>query len=103
MTKTKTITIYPENVGAYQHPWEPFWSYQLNRTANPAHLLQIWPDFEVIGLDWQCCLASRSKTAPRILIFSIAIDADYSDEVKNSEIWAPVFFKHTNSFKAATV
>ena len=38
--------------------------------------------------------------APRILIFSIAIDADYLYEVKNSEIWAPTFFKHNNSFIA---
>jgi hypothetical protein len=22
--------------------WEPFWSYQLNSTANPAHLPQAW-------------------------------------------------------------
>ena len=22
--------------------WEPFWSYQLNSTANPAHLPQKW-------------------------------------------------------------
>ena len=59
------------------------------------------PTSEVNGLDWQCCLAGSSKTAPRILIFSIAIDADYSYEVKNSEIWAPAFFKHNNSFIAA--
>jgi hypothetical protein len=32
------------------------------------------------------------------LIFSIAICANYSYEVKNSEIWAPAFFKHNNSF-----
>jgi hypothetical protein len=42
--------------------------------------------FELNGLDWQCYLATSSKTAPRILIFSIAIGADYSYEVKNSEI-----------------
>ena len=58
------------------------------------------PIFEVNGLDWQCYLAGSSKTAPRILIFSIAIDADYSYQVKNSEIWAPAFFKHNNSFIA---
>ena len=46
----------------------------------------ILPIFEVNGLDWHCCLAGSSKTASRILIFSIAIDADYSYEVKNSEI-----------------
>ena len=55
---------------------------------------------EVNGLNWQCCLAGSSKTTPRILIFSIAIDANYSYEVKNSEIWEPAFFKHNNSFIA---
>ena len=25
--------------------WEPFWSYQLNSTANPAHLPQNWAKF----------------------------------------------------------
>ena len=42
--------------------------------------------FEVNGLDWQCYLAGSSKTTPRILIFSITIGANYSYEVKNSEI-----------------
>ena len=44
------------------------------------------PIFEVNGLDWQYYLAGSSKTAPMILIFSVAIGADYSYEVKNSEI-----------------
>ena len=44
------------------------------------------PIFEVNGLDWQCYLAGSSKTAPRILIFSITIGVDYSYEMKNSEI-----------------
>ena len=44
------------------------------------------PIFEVNGLDWQCYLAGSSTTAPKILIFSIAIGADYSYVVKNSEI-----------------
>ena len=47
--------------------WEPFWSY-----------LPIQPIYIKIGPNWQCCLADSSKTAPRILIFSIAMDADYS-------------------------
>ena len=42
----------------------------------------IWPIFEVNGLDWHCFLAGNSKTAPRILIFSIAMDADISFYVK---------------------
>jgi hypothetical protein len=62
------------------------------------------PIFEVNGLDWHCCLAGSSKTAPRILIFfSIAIGADYSYEMKNSEIGAPTFFKHNNSFIATVL
>ena len=40
---------------------------------------------------------------PGILIFSIAIGVDYSYEVKNSEIWAPTFFKHNNSFIATVI
>ena len=35
-----------------------------------------WPIFAVNELDWQCCFAGSSKTARRILIFSIAIGAD---------------------------
>ena len=60
----------------------------------------IWPSYEVNGLGWHCCLAGSSKMAPRILIFSIAMVAYYSFEVKIIEIWAPAFFKHNNSFVA---
>ena len=42
--------------------------------------------FEVKGLDWQYYLAGSSKTASWIFIFSIAIGADFSYEIKNSEI-----------------
>ena len=40
------------------------------------------PIFEVNELDWQSYLAGSSKMAPRILIFSNAIGADYSYEVQ---------------------
>ena len=59
------------------------------------------PNFEVNGLDWQCYLAGSSKMAPRILILSIAIGANYSYLVKNSEICGPAFFKHNESFITA--
>ena len=39
----------------------------------------------VNGLDWQCRLAGSSKTAPRILIFSIAMGANYSFEFNSIE------------------
>ena len=38
----------------------------------------VWPILKANGLDWQCCLAGSSKTALRILFFSIAMGADYS-------------------------
>ena len=44
------------------------------------------PIYEVNGLDWQCYLAGSSKMVPSILIFSIALGADYSYQTKNSEI-----------------
>jgi hypothetical protein len=51
--------------------WGPFQSYQQNTIANPP----IYHENVPKGLDWQCCLAGSSKTAPRILIFSIAMGA----------------------------
>ena len=36
--------------------------------------------------------------APKILIVSIAMGADYSFDVKNIDIWAPAFFNNKNSF-----
>ena len=59
------------------------------------------PLFKVNGMDLHCCLAGSSNMTPRI--FSIAIGADYSNEVKNSEIWQPIFFKHNNSFIATVL
>jgi hypothetical protein len=41
--------------------------------------------------NWQCCLAGSSKTAPRILIFSIAMGADHSFYVKTIETHARAF------------
>ena len=61
-----------------RHPWQlkkskswgPFWSYQLNRNANSAHLAHF------------------------------ALVDDYSFVMKNIDIWATKFFKHNNSFIA---
>ena len=76
----------------------------LERTAKQHYQFSpLGPIFEANGLDWQCCLAGSSKTAPRILIFSIVIGAYYSYEVKNSEIWAPTVFKHNTSFIATVL
>jgi hypothetical protein len=52
----------------------------------------IWPNYEVNGLDWQCCLAGSSKRAPRVLIFSIFLGAKYLCYVKFTATRAPTFF-----------
>ena len=56
----------------------------------------IFPDFLVNGPNWQCCLAVSSKTAPRILIFSIAMGADYLFYVKSIANYDPAFFGYNN-------
>ena len=73
-----------------QHPWQlkkskswrPFWSYQLKCTANSApfaHFRGKWA-----GL------------APRFLIFSIAMGANYLFELNSIETYAPQYFGHNN-------
>ena len=42
----------------------------------------------------QCCLAGGSKTAPRILIFSIAMGAEYLSYVKSIVTFAIKFYRH---------
>ena len=46
------------------------------------------------GLYWQCCLASNSITAPRILIFLIAMGTDYSFELIYIVTHTPQFNGH---------
>ena len=67
-----------------------------------CHFSPFGPLYEVNGLDWQCYLAGSSKTAPRILIFSIAIGADYSFDIKSGFSIAPAFSLHKN-FDIASV
>ena len=75
------------------HPWQlkiskswgPFWSYQLNSTANLAHLPRNrakWAELAVL-------VAGSSKTAPKILIFSTAMGAEYSFYMKSIATYAP--------------
>ena len=52
--------------------WGPFWSYQLNSTANPAHLPQSMGQMGLIGSAVQLV---GPKQSPRILIFSNAMGA----------------------------
>ena len=69
---------------------------ELNNTTNLAH-------FWVNGLDWHYCLADSFKTAPRILIFSIAISADYLFELISIETYAPQFVGHNNLFLGGVI
>jgi hypothetical protein len=48
-----------------------------------------------------CCLASSSKTAPRISMFSIAMDADYSFYVKSIATFALTLFGYIISVIAS--
>ena len=66
--------------------------------------LPIWPicpSFEVNGLDWQCCLAGSSKTAPRIFIFSNFLGAEYLSFVKSIATFALTFFRYIISVLAS--
>ena len=65
--------------------------------ATSQTALPIQPIYLKIGPNWpnrQCCLAGSSKTAPRILIFSIAMGADYLFYVKSIANYAPAFFRY---------
>ena len=56
------------------------------------------------GLNWQCCLAGSSKSAPRILIFfSMAIGANYSFELIFIETYAPQFIGHNKFFLGSVI
>ena len=50
------------------------------------------------GLNWQCCIAGSSKTALRILIFSMTMGANYSFELISIETYAPQFIGHNKFF-----
>ena len=55
-----------------------------------------WPN-------WQCSLAGSSKRAPRILIFSIAMGAEYLSYVKSIATFAPTFYGYIISVLASVL
>ena len=65
---------------------------ELNSTSNPAHSPQNWAKLAK--------LARSSKMAPMILIFSIAMAADYSVYVKSITTYVPAFLGYNNSVLA---
>ena len=55
-------------------------------------------NFKILGaVAWQGCLAGSSKTAPRILKFSIPMGADYSSELIFKSTWVRGFCAYNNS------
>ena len=70
--------------------WGQFWSYQLNSTANSAHLAHFGGKQAELAVlfSWQLV------TAPKILIFSIAMGADYSIELISIETYAPQLIEY---------
>ena len=65
--------------------WGSFWSCQLNSNANSAHLAHFCGEYA------EMVVLFSSKTAPMILIVSIAMGADYSIEPISIETYAPQF------------
>ena len=61
----------------------------IEKNQNPGEFSPFGPTSEVNWLDWHYCLAGSSKTAPRILIFSIALGAEYSFDMKFIDTNAP--------------
>ena len=49
------------------------------------------------GLNQHCCLAGSSKTAPRILIFSIVLGAEYLFYLESIATYAPAFLGYNIS------
>ena len=50
--------------------------------------------------NWECCFAVSSKTAPRTLIFSIALCADYLFHMKSIATFTLIFFGYIISVYA---
>ena len=79
------------------HPWQlkkskswgPFWSYQLNSTANSAHFAQFLGEWAKLAVLISCLL----QNGPRILIFSIVLGAKCLSYLKSIETHPRAFFK----------
>ena len=89
-----------------RHPW------QLKKNLNSwgcfgatsSTALPIQPIYLKVGPNWpnrQCCLAGSSKTAPSILIFSIAMGAEYLSYVKSIATFATTFYGYIISVLAS--
>ena len=60
-------------------------------------LKKIWKEAaQHLGTNYYVNFLGRIGSNGFQLKWRFAMDADYSFEVKNIEIWAPAFFKHNN-------
>ena len=74
--------------------WEPFWSYQLNSTANPAHSPHNWAKLTVL-FSWLLQNGSQDFD------FFNCMGADYSFNVKSIATFALAFFGYIISVLAS--
>ena len=84
------------------HPWQlkkkskfwwPFWSYQVNSTANSAYSPRKWANKLVVLFSWQL------QNGPQDFdFFSIAIGANYSLKLISIETYAPQFIGYNKFF-----
>ena len=56
----------------------------------------------IMNQSWPKC-SWQLQNDPQDFIFSIAMVANYSFDVKNIDGWTPTFFKHNNSFVATVM
>ena len=71
-----------------------------NTIASALPIQPIYLENGPNGLNWQCSLAVSSKTAPRILIFSIALCADYLFHMTSITTFTLIFFGYIISVYA---
>ena len=114
MAKTEIIYLPKKCGGIYSNEFHIKWiigihgiwnnqnpgsHFGVTSTTNPAHLPQYWQNWP----NRQCCLAGSSKTAHRILIFSIAMGTDKLFYVKFIATYAPTFFGYIISVWAIVI
>ena len=85
------------------HPWQLKKSKSWEPAKQHCQFSTFGPIFELNGLDWQCCLAGSSITAPRILIFSIAMGTEYLFYVISIATFAPTFHGYIISVLASVL
>jgi hypothetical protein len=74
--------------------WEPFWSSQLNSTANSAYSPQKWAKWAELVVLFSWYLQNGTKNFD----FSIIMGPDYSIDLISINIYVPQFIGHNKNF-----